>query len=112
MSRDDGLGGTRSIAYAYAGAKAHLGGRGFLGFRQVKATDLQTGIVASETKTFHGLTLSSTTNSHTATDLGGTRKQVALIQSQAASTDLNGVALPLSPAATNMTPMATPPRSR
>jgi hypothetical protein len=109
LNQSNGIGGQVSLAYAYAGAKAHQDGRGYLGFREVKVTDLQTsivqtttyrqdypfiGLVASDAKTLNALTLSTTSNSYTATDLGGTRKQVSLGQSQAASRDATGEALP------------------
>jgi hypothetical protein len=109
LNQSNGIGGQVSLSYAYVGARAHQDGRGYLGFRQVKVTDLQTGIVqtttyrqdypfiglvASDAKTLRALTLSTTANTYIATDLGSTRKQVSLAQSQASSTDLNGVALP------------------
>ncbi|HXO69661.1 MAG TPA: FG-GAP-like repeat-containing protein, partial [Bradyrhizobium sp.] len=105
----NGIGGTLATDYVYAGAKMHLDGRGFLGFRQTKATDAQTGIVqtsnfrqdypylnlaASETQTVGGITLGATTNTHGSTALGGTRYQVFLTQSQTAKNDLDGTAFP------------------
>lgn len=39
-----------SSTYSYSGARAHIGGRGFLGFAQTTVTDLQTGI--SETTAY------------------------------------------------------------
>jgi hypothetical protein len=98
-----------SSTYAYVGAKADQSGRGFLGFRQMLITDLQTNIVetvtyrqdypfitlvASDVKTLGSTTLNSTTNSYAATLLGGTRYQVTLSQTQAASADLDGSAIP------------------
>jgi hypothetical protein len=48
VDSSNGIGGTYSSAYTYAGAKADMGGgRGFLGFRQMTATDLQTGVVVT-----------------------------------------------------------------
>jgi hypothetical protein len=109
LSQSNGIGGQISLAYAYACARAHQDGRGYLGFCATLVADQQTGIrqitnyrqdypfiglVASETKTLGSLTLSTTSNSYNATDLGGTRRQVFLTQSQASSADLNGVALP------------------
>ena len=109
LDHSNGIGGQISTAYAYVGAKVHQDGRGFLGFRQEQVTDLQTGImqtttfrqdypfiglVAGETKVLSSLTLSSTTNSHDATNLGGTRRQVFLTQGIATGTDLSGAALP------------------
>ena len=43
-SIDNGLGRQSETTYHYVGAKTHLHGRGFLGFREMKATDTQTGI--------------------------------------------------------------------
>lgn len=45
IDQSNGIGGTYGLTYAYSGAKVDLGGRGFLGFSQVKVTDLQTNIV-------------------------------------------------------------------
>lgn len=105
----NGTGGAYSSSYAYAGAKADLNGRGFLGFRQRVVTDLQTnvvettvyrqdfpyiGLVALDTKTLGTQTLHSVTNSYGATNLGGTRNFVSLTQSVEASADLDGTALP------------------
>jgi len=42
---DDGTGGQFRNTYRYAGARTHLTGRGFLGFKVLEQTDLQTGIV-------------------------------------------------------------------
>jgi hypothetical protein len=50
VDTSNGVGGTFSTTYTYAGAKADVSGRGFLGFRQVTATDLQTNIVASRSR--------------------------------------------------------------
>ena len=47
VSSDDGLGGQKETTYSYAGAKVHLQGRGFRGFRQMTASDQQTGIVTT-----------------------------------------------------------------
>ncbi|MEO3430490.1 toxin TcdB middle/N-terminal domain-containing protein [Pelagibius sp. CAU 1746] len=47
VSSDDGVGGQKVTSYSYAGAKVHVQGRGFRGFRQMKATDQQTGIVTT-----------------------------------------------------------------
>jgi hypothetical protein len=105
----NGVGGTVSTAYAYAEAKADLSGRGFAGYRQTTVTDLQTGLVhttrnrqdfpftglvASETKAFGTVTLNSTTHFYTAAPLGGTRYQVTLAESRAASADLDNSVLP------------------
>jgi hypothetical protein len=109
VDADNGIGGTVGSTYAYAGAKAHQDGRGFLGFRKMTVTDLQTNIVqttnyrqdfpfvtlvASETRKLGNTTLSTTTNVYGATALGGTRYQVFLNQSQASGADLDGSVLP------------------
>lgn len=44
-SSDDGIGGSFLSAYRYEGARTHLTGRGFLGFKVLEQSDLQTGIV-------------------------------------------------------------------
>ena len=109
VAASNGLGGVASSTYHYVGGKADQDGRGFLGFRQVKATDLQTGIVhtttyrqdfpftsivASETKTLGGQTLNQTTNHHHWSWLGAGHLQVRLAQTQSSSADLNGTAMP------------------
>jgi hypothetical protein len=109
VDASNGIGGTVSSSYAYAGAKSDQNGRGFLGFRQMTVTDLQTNIIqttnyrldypfltlaASETKTLSGATLNATANAYAATALGGTRYQVFLAQSQATSADLDGSVMP------------------
>ena len=45
----NGIGNIRSTSYKYSGAKAHLTGGGFLGFRQFDVTDNATGIKTSTT---------------------------------------------------------------
>jgi Salmonella virulence plasmid 65kDa B protein/Insecticide toxin TcdB middle/N-terminal region/FG-GAP-like repeat/Phage tail fibre adhesin Gp38 len=109
VDSSNGSGGNFSASYAYAGAKMDSSGRGFLGFRQMAATDLQTNIVrttnyrqdypyialvASETQTLGGATLNTTNNAYGYAALGGTRYQVFLTQSQASSFDLDGSTLP------------------
>jgi hypothetical protein len=109
VDNSNGVGGSLSAGYAYAGAKVDRSGRGFLGFRQVTATDLQTNIVktttyrqdypyialvANETQSLGASTLNTTNNAYGFTALGGTRYQVFLTQSQASSDDLDGSALP------------------
>ncbi len=109
VDNSNGIGGNLSATYAYAGAKTDYSGRGFLGYRQVTATDLQTSIVktttyrqdypytamvARETQSLSGATLSTTNNAYGFTGLGGTRYQVFLTQTQASSADLDGSALP------------------
>lgn len=104
-----GVGGVISMTYAYAGGKTDINGRGFLGFRQLAATNVQTsilqatnyrqdfpymGLVASSSKSLASLTLNLTTNTYGATSLGGTRNQVFTQQSVAQSSDLDGTSLP------------------
>jgi hypothetical protein len=48
-TRSNGIGGTFVKNYSYAGAKNHLTGGGFLGFRNVTGTDVQTGISITNT---------------------------------------------------------------
>ena len=113
VSRTDGsngIGGTSSDTYAYAGAKANLNGRGFLGFRQVTTTDLDTnvtqittyrqdfpftGMVATETKKVGAQVLNQITNTYGSAALGGTRQRVFLTQSQVQGFDLDGSVLPV-----------------
>jgi hypothetical protein len=49
VDTSNGVGGAYGSTYSYAGAKADLAGRGFLGFRQMRVKDLQTGISDSTT---------------------------------------------------------------
>lgn len=49
VATSDGIGGTYSTYYSYAGAKSHLLGGGFLGFRQVSAHDPQAHIRSTTT---------------------------------------------------------------
>ena len=120
VDTSNGVGGTYSSSYSYAGAKADLSGRGFLGFRQVAATDLQTNIVqttmyrqdfpyiglaASTTKSLNTLTLNRTATSYQFSNASGTSSvgapsgagapyKVSVAQSVAQSSDLDGTALP------------------
>jgi hypothetical protein len=109
VDASNGIGGTVGTGYAYAGAKVHLDGRGFLGFQQMSVTDLQTGLVrtttyrqdypyvslvALDTKRLGTATLNTTANTYEAASLGGTRFQVTLKQSQSFSADLDGTVLP------------------
>jgi hypothetical protein len=109
VDTSNGIGGTNGATYTYAGAKVDLSGRGFLGFRQVRSTDLQTNIVsttnirqdypyigltASQSKMLNGATLNATNNAYGNTWLGNSRFQVSLMESQASSTDLDGSVLP------------------
>lgn len=109
LNTADGIGGTKSVVYTYAGAKVDQTGRGFLGFRQVVTTDLQTsikqtttlrqdypytGFTLTDVRSLGSLALSSTVNFYGSTNLGGSRYQVFLNQRQVASNDLDGTALP------------------
>jgi hypothetical protein len=117
VDTSNGIGGTVSAGYAYAGAVAHLDGRGFLGFQQMKVTDLQTNIVRAttyhQTFPFIGLvetesaklgtqTLNQTTHFYQFLDAtGGTTVgpasapyRVSLTESMATSADLDGSPLP------------------
>lgn len=109
-SSSNGLGGTLSMSYVYTGAKAHLHGRGFLGFRQVQVTDTQTGIKALTTfrqdwpyvglpsqakrMTSAGAVLNQTDNIFAAQALGGTRFFPFVSQSVEIGNDLSGATLP------------------
>jgi hypothetical protein len=107
--RSDGIGGTRTWSYTYAGAKVDQQGRGLLGFRQRKAQDLDTNIVetidyrqafpftgwiAGRTRTLNGATLSSEVSTLGATPLGGTRHFVHVQQNLVTGADLDGTPLP------------------
>ena len=110
VDASNGIEGISSDTYAYAGAKANLNGRGFLGFRQVTTTDLDTnvtqittyrqdfpftGLVATETKKVGAQVLKQITNTYGTTALGGTRQQVFLNQSQVQESDLDGTVMPV-----------------
>ena len=120
VDTSNGIGGTYSTTYRYAGAKGDINGRGFLGFRQMTTTDLQTniaqttnfrqdfpyiGFVASKTKTLGAQTLNQTTNTFQFKNVSGaatistpslTRApyRVSLSQNVESSTDLDGTAMP------------------
>jgi len=109
ISGPDGAGGTKNVAYSYAGGKVDQNGRGYLGFHQVVTTDLQTnvvqtqtyrqdypytGFVASDIRKLGSLALNWTINFYGSNNLGGTRSQVFLSRSQIASNDLDGTPLP------------------
>ena len=109
VDTSNGIGGTYSTTYGYFGAKADPVARGFFGFRQMQALDLQTnilsttnfrqdypyiGLTASQTKTLNGTTLSATYNAYGFNALGGTRYQVFLTESQTSGADLDGSVLP------------------
>src|SRR6185312_15839740 len=105
IDQSNGIGGNYSYTYAYSGAKQDAAGRGFLGFSQIKVTDLQNnivrttnyrtdypyvGVISSQTSTRSGTTLSSVANTFASTSLGGTRYFVFLQQSVSSGTDLDG----------------------
>jgi hypothetical protein len=112
VDKSNGIGGLYSTTYTYAGAQFDANGRGFLGFHQVSATDLQTNIVqttifrqdypfimqvASDTKTLGSTTLSATTNTYGSISLapsGSTHTQVRLANTQTSGNDLDGSPLP------------------
>lgn len=105
------IGGNYETNYTYAGAKLHLTGGGFLGFRQVTSTDAQTGIVTTSTysqdypnqglslsvekKTASGQLLNQVKNTWQNTSLGaGAYHRSNLVESVEQSWDLNGAAMP------------------
>jgi hypothetical protein len=117
VSTPNGVGGTYSSSYSYAGAKADLSGRGFLGFRQMTAKDLQTGIsetttyrqdfpytglVTSTVRSFNTTTLGQSANTFQFSNLSGTTTispssapyKVSLSQNVSSGSDLDGTALP------------------
>lgn len=81
VASSNGIGGSQTTNYFYRGAKAHLRGGGFLGFREFEATEASTGVKAittfRQTHPFRGLasvverrqasgtTISKTTNTWT-----------------------------------------------
>jgi hypothetical protein len=120
----NGVGGKYSSGYAYVGGKVDLGGRGFLGFRQMVVADLQTNIhqtttfrqdfpfigrAASQTKTIpsssttqtlyqtsksYQLVASNGGSSVAVPNVTGAPYQVQLTQSVVSGNDLDGTALP------------------
>jgi YD repeat-containing protein len=109
----NGIGGTYTTNYTYAGAKLHELGGGFLGFRQVTANDPQTGITTTTTysqnypyqglpltvakQTANGAWLNYAQNTWQNTSLGGgSYHRSDLVQTNEQSWDLNGAALPRS----------------
>jgi len=107
----NGLGGTYATHYTYAGAKAHLTGGGFLGFRQVAAWDAQTGLVTTTTygqdypnqglplsvekRTSAGQLLNQVQNTWQNTPLGGgAYHRSDLVQTDEQSWDVNGAVMP------------------
>jgi len=109
VQTSNGIGGSYTSTYRYAGAKADQSGRGFLGFRQVTVKDEQTlveqateylqnwpfvGLTSLRTKTRSAVELNRTENSYAADDLGSGRRFVKLTQSLESSKELNGTSLP------------------
>jgi hypothetical protein len=117
VSTSNGVGGTYSSSYSYAGAKLDLSGRGFLGFRQMTVKDPQTGItditnylqsfpylglVGSTTRSSGTQTLGQSTNTFQFTNVNGTTTispssapyQVSLSQNVSSGSDLDGSTLP------------------
>ena len=106
----DGTGGNYATNFIYAGAKLHLTGGGFLGFRQVAANDPQTGITTTTTysqnypyqglpqsvekRTASGVLLNSAQNTWQNTAINGMYHRNDLIQTVEQSWDLNGAAMP------------------
>jgi hypothetical protein len=117
VTTSNGVGGTYSSNYSYAGAKLDLSGRGFLGFRQMTVKDPQTGItditnylqsfpylglVSSTMRTAGTQTLGQSTNTFQFSNVSGTTTigpssapyQVSLSQNVSSGADLDGSALP------------------
>ncbi|MCX7110500.1 MAG: FG-GAP-like repeat-containing protein [Proteobacteria bacterium] len=109
----NGIGGTYTANYTYAGAKIHELGGGFLGFRQVAANDPQTGITTTTTysqnypyqglpqtvekRTSTGQLLNQAQNTWQNIALGsGSYHRSDLVQTLEQSWDLNGAAMPRS----------------
>jgi hypothetical protein len=112
-STTNGAGGSNVMNYFYTGGKAHLQGGGFLGFRTMTATDVQTSIKTTTTfrqdYPFQGLPtqfsktqssgamLNQVTNTWTDTltpSSTGKYHRSDLTQTVKQSNDLNGAALP------------------
>ncbi|WP_315799375.1 MULTISPECIES: FG-GAP-like repeat-containing protein [unclassified Bradyrhizobium] len=117
LDQSNGVGGTYSSSYSYAGAKLDLGGRGYLGFRQMTVKDLATGIadtttfrqdfpfigmVSSATRTLGAQTLGQSVNTYLCLNAGGgtgispssAPYRVFLTQNTSSGTDLDGSGLP------------------
>ena len=117
VDTSSGIGNPLSTTYRYAGTRADLRGRGFLGFQQMTVTDLQTGIAqtvtyrqdfplvglaASQSKKLGSVALNQVTNTYQHANASGgitvapgnAPYRVFLTQSVASSADLNGSALP------------------
>lgn len=120
VDSSNGVSGTYSSTYSYAGAKVDLSGRGFLGFRQTGVKDLQTGIsdttnyrqdfpylglVASTARTVGTQTLGQSVNTYQFSNAAGAASvstpslnaapyRVSLAQNVSSGADLDGSALP------------------
>ena len=117
VTTSNGVGGTYSSSYSYAGAKLDLSGRGFLGFRQMTVNDPQTGItnttnyrqdfpylglVGSTTRTVGTQTLGLSANTFQFSNVSGATTispssapyQVSLSQNVSSAADLDGTASP------------------
>lgn len=109
VQTSNGVGGNYRSTYAYAGARSHVQGRGFLGFGEVTSKDEQTsietvttfrqdwpftGLVDQRVKKLGAVELNKVVNTYAADNLGGTRHFVKLTQSVETSRDLNNTALP------------------
>ena len=123
----NGVGGNYQTNYSYAGAKLHLTGGGFLGFRKVNVTDAQTGIVTSSTyrqdypnhglpasvekRTTSGQLLNQVQNTWQNTSLGARAYHRSdLIQTLEQSWDLNGAPMPRTKTTTQYDAYANPTR--
>ncbi|MBU6462903.1 MAG: VCBS repeat-containing protein [Bradyrhizobium sp.] len=118
VDNSNGVGGVYSASYSYAGAKADMSGRGFLGFRQMAVKDLQTsivdttnyaqtfpyiGLVSSTMRAFGSQTLGQSSNTYQFSNAsGGTvinpfsaPYRVSLSQNVSSGSDLDGSALPM-----------------
>ena len=120
VDSSNGIGGTYSATYGYAGAKLDLSGRGFLGFRQTSTTDLQTsivqitnygqafpyiGLLTSTTKSLNALTLNQANSTYQFSNASGAATlssptnssapyRVSVAQSVSSSFDLDGSQIP------------------
>ena len=114
LTQNDGAGNSQQTMYNYAGAKTHVTGGGFLGFRKFDATSVSTGIKVSNTfrqdypfqglpssivkTTIGGLVLSQVTNTYTDTlfpaSVAGKHHRADLTQTVSSGSDLSGTALP------------------
>lgn len=111
LDADNGGSGVNSVAYHYSEALSDHSGRGWLGFREISITDLQTDIVkttqyaqhfpivgmaTSVNKSLNGQMLNLSTLTYEELNLGDTRHFVALATSVTESWDLDGSAVPAS----------------